>query len=142
MKKRFILISLCVMLGISGCTRDKGVIKGQDASPDAVPTLSPSYSVNGFDPGGTEYSGNLQLRPGAPGTYGMQWIITGSLQEGFGEVVGNQLLVRWRTVDGIDLHITGVSTYTITTEGELYGTRAVDGLQQTGTEKAFPNSTD
>ena len=129
---------------VSGCSsRDKGKITGNDASPEAVPALAASYSVNGVDPQGTEYSGNLQVRPGdAPGTYALQWIITGSIQEGFGQLQGNQLLVRWRTSDGIDLGVTGLTTYTITTEGEMYGPRTIDGVEKVGEEKAFPNPID
>ncbi len=129
---------------VGGCSRgDKGKIMGTDAPPDAVPALAASYSVNGVDPQGTEYSGNLQVRPGdAPGTYALQWIITGSIQEGLGRLQGNQLLVRWRTTDGIGPGVTGLTTYTITTEGEMYGPRSIDGVEKAGEEKAFPNPPD
>ncbi|HSN78477.1 MAG TPA: hypothetical protein VL334_25695 [Anaerolineae bacterium] len=143
--KKYLFVTLMISLAlVGGCSSgDKGKIKGTDASPDAVPVLAASYSVNGVDPQGTEYGGNLQVRPGdAPGTYALQWIITGSIQEGFGQVQGNQLLVRWRTSDGIGLGVTGVTTYTITTEGEMYGPRTVDGVEKAGEEKAFPNPPD
>lgn len=141
---RNILLSLLLLALLSGCSsRDKGQIQGADAPLGAVPALAASYSVNGVDPQGTEYGGNLQLRPGdAPGTYALQWIITGSIQEGFGLLQGNQLLVRWRTTDGIELGVTGLTTYTITTEGELYGPRTIDGVEKAGEEKAFPNPPD
>ena len=144
MKNVWVLSFLLVLALLSGCSsRDKGKIKGADASGDAVPPLAASYSVNGVDPQGTEYGGNLQVRPGdTPGTYALQWIITGSIQEGFGQVQGNQLLVRWRTTDGIGLGVTGLTTYTITTEGEMYGPRTVDGVEKAGEEKAFPNPPD
>jgi hypothetical protein len=139
-----LVVLLLILALLSGCSDDgEGEIKGADASPDAVPTLAASYSVNGVDPQGTEYSGNLQVRPGdAAETYALQWIITGSIQEGFGQVQGNQLLVRWRTSDGIDLGVTGLTTYTITTEGEMYGPRTIDGVERAGEEKAFPNPPD
>lgn len=143
--KKYLFAALMIGLAlVSGCSsRDKGQIKGADALAGAVPTLAASYTVNGVDPQGTEYSGNLQMRRGdAPGTYALQWIITGSVQEGFGLLQGNQLLVRWRTSDGIGLGVTGVTTYTITTEGELYGPRAIDGVKKLGEEKAFPNPPD
>lgn len=144
MAKRLSLVLLAALALLSACSnKDKGTIHGADADPAAVPTLAASYSVNGVDPRGTEYSGNLQVRPGAaPGTYALQWIITGSIQEGFGQVQGNQLLVHWRTTDSIRLDVTGVTTYTITTEGELYGPRTVDGVSEAGEERAFPNPPD
>lgn len=143
--KKYLAAALVLALALlSGCSDDgEGEIKGADASPDAVPTLAASYSVNGVDPQGAEYSGNLQVRPGeAPETYALQWIVTGSIQEGSGQLQGNQLLVRWRTSDGIGLGVSGVTTYTITTEGELYGPRTVDGVKKAGEEKAFPNPPD
>jgi hypothetical protein len=143
--KKYLAAALVLALALlSGCSDDgEGEIKGTDASPNAVPTLTASYTVNGVDPQGTEYSGNLQVRQGdAPDTYAFQWIITGSIQEGFGQLQGNQLLVRWRTSDRIDLGVTGMTTYTITTEGEMYGPRTVDGVEKAGEEKAFPNPAD
>jgi hypothetical protein len=142
-KLSFAVVLIALMLA-SGCSsRDKGQIKGADAPADAVPTLAASYSVNGVDPQGAEYSGNLQVRPGdVPGTYALQWIVTGSIQEGIGQIEGNRLLVRWRTIDSIGLSVTGVTTYTVTTEGEMYGPRTIDGVEKAGEEKAFPNPPD
>lgn len=144
MKLYTFLIALMALLLFTGCSsRDKGQIKGADAAIGAVPALAASYSVNGVDPMGTEYGGNLQVRPGeAPDTYALQWIITGSIQEGLGRLEGNQLLVRWRTVEGLSVGATGLTTYTITTAGELYGPRTVDGMDRVGEEKAFPNPAD
>ena len=81
--------------------RERAQIKGEDASPDALPTIVGSYSVNGFDPLGTEYGGNLTVAPAdAADQYKLQWIITGSIQEGDGRVDGNKLMVQWRTIRG------------------------------------------
>jgi hypothetical protein len=120
--------------------RERSQIRGDDASPEALPTIVGSYSVNGFDPLGTEYGGNLTIAPGdAAGQYRMQWIITGSIQEGLGRIDGNQLFVEWRTVEGMGPGARGVTTYTVTTLGELYGLRHVDGQSKLGRENAFPN---
>lgn len=98
MSKHVLIALLLTLALLSACSsQEKGKIQGADAAPAALPTLATSYSVNGVDPRGTDYGGNLQVRPGAaPGTYALQWIITGSIQEGFGQV-RNQLLVHRRT---------------------------------------------
>ena len=141
MKRNVLVVTCLFMLTLSACTmRERAQIKGKDASPDALPTIVGSYSVNGFDPLGTEYGGNLTVAPAeAADQYKLQWIITGSIQEGEGRVEGNKLIVQWRTVPSIGPGATGVTTYTITTEGELYGPRQVEGQAKLGSENAFPN---
>ena len=136
------LALLAVLLLLAACTArsaTKGKITGADAQPGAVLNIVGSYSVNGEDPIGTEYGGNLTIKPGAtPTEYLLQWIVTGSIQEGSGKLDGNKLHVEWRTVEGIKPS-SGVTTYIITTKRELYGDRAVTGLPKIGTERAFPN---
>ena len=141
MKRNVLVVTCLFMLTLSACTmRERAQIKGTDASPDALPTIVGSYSVNGFDPLGTEYGGNLTVEPAeAADQYNLQWIITGSIQEGEGRVEGNKLIVQWRTVPSIGPGATGLTTYTITTEGELYGQRQVEGQVKLGRENAFPN---
>jgi hypothetical protein len=136
------LALLSIILLLAACcarSTSKGKITGADAQPGAVPDVVGSYSVNGLDPIGTEYGGNLTIKPGAtPDEYQLQWIVTGSIQEGIGKLNGNKLRVEWRTVEGIKPS-SGVTTYTVTTKRELYGDRAVTGSPKSGTEKAFPN---
>ena len=141
MKRNVLVVTCLFVLTLSACTmRERAQIKGTDASPDALPTIVGSYSVNGFDPLGTEYGGNLTVAPAeAAYQYKLQWIITGSIQEGEGRVEGNKLIVQWRTVPSIGPGATGLTTYTITTEGELYGQRQVEGQVKLGRENAFPN---
>jgi hypothetical protein len=145
MRRHFLLALLLVLvLTLGACSsRDRGKIKGADASPDAVPSLLGTYAVNGVDPLGVEYGGTLSIMPGpGPTQYALQWIVTGSIQEGIGIVRGNQLLVEWRTIEGMGNGASGVTTYTITTEGELYGARTVVGQERAGQEDAFPNDYD
>ena len=136
------LVLLSIVLLLAACSARstiKGKITGADAQPGAVPDIVGAYSVNGLDPIGTEHGGNLTIKPGAsPTEYLLQWIVTGSIQEGSGKLDGNKLRVDWRTVEGIK-PANGVTTYTITTKRELYGDRAVTGLPKIGTERAFPN---
>lgn len=130
-----------VMVTLAACSlRERGQIRGADASPDALPALVGTYAVNGFDPLGVEYGGTLAIEPGeGPDRYRLHWIVTGSLQEGTARTVGNQLLAQWQTVAGLEIQAQGVATYTITTLGELYGQRKVFGLNGLGRENAFPN---
>jgi hypothetical protein len=142
MKPSFHLLTLlaCLALVMAACTaRGQKTTLGADADPAAVPTLNGNYAVNGVDPSGTEYSGTLSIMPGASTSeYKLQWIVVGSIQEGVGTVSGNQLLVEWQALEGTT-NARGTATYTITVNGELYGTRSVEGLEAEGTETAFPN---
>ncbi len=135
----FILTVVIVMLAACSA-RERGQIKGADATPGALPPLVGTYAINGFDPLGVEYGGTLAIEAGEnPDQYRLHWIVTGSLQEGTGRTVGNQLLVQWQTIAGLEIQAQGVATYTITTLGELYGQRKVFGLDGLGRENAFPN---
>ena len=141
MKRSFIFLltsSPFLALGLAAC-RGKGEV-GPAAPPDAVPEIIGSYSVNGFDPLGTEYGGNLTITAGdTAGTYNLQWIVTGSIQEGNGRLEGNTLHVQWKTISGSAGQSHGTAAYTVTVNGELVGTRTVEGHTGEGTETAFPN---
>lgn len=136
--KTMLILTIFLMLGLAAC-REKGDI-GPDAPPDAVPDITGSYSVNGFDPLGTEYGGNLTITAGdTPDTYHLQWIVTGSIQEGNGRLEGNTLHVEWTTVSSAAGQSSGTAAYTVTVNRELHGIRTVEGHSGEGTEKAFPN---
>lgn len=134
----FMLLILTIFLGLTACKEKKEL--GADAPPDAVPEIIGSYSVNGFDPLGTEYGGNLIITAGETSdTYHLQWIVTGSVQEGNGRLEGNTLYIEWTTVSSAAGQSTGTTIYTVTVDGELYGTRFVNGYPNEGTETAYPN---
>ena len=110
-----------------------------DADPNNLPNLVGTYVVNGIDPLGDEYGGHLTITPGnEPGTYYLQWIVVGGIQEGLGIVKGNHLLVEWQTIEGLK-DTTGTAVFTITETGQLYGIRTADGLEGEGQEHAYPN---
>jgi hypothetical protein len=141
--KRFIItiltITILLALFLTACGDEEGVV-GAPAPLDAVPEIVGSYSVNGFDPLGTEYGGNLTVTPGdQAGAYKLQWIVTGSIQEGNGRLEGNTLQVEWSAVSSISDQSHGTATYTVTVNGELVGQRFVEGHPGEGTETAFPN---
>ena len=138
---RPLLVLLCVgVLALSACGADEASSLAPDAVPGSVPDLVGSYVVNGFDPLGTEYGGHLTITAGnGLNRYELQWIITGSIQEGTASLEGNRLVVEWSTVEGLNRDAAGAAEYTVTEAGELYGTRTVVGSEETGTEEAFPN---
>lgn len=138
--RRPLLILVLALVFLSGCGEDEGSNLAPDAASGNVPNLLGSYVVNGFDPLGTEYSGHLTITHGTGlNRYDLQWIITGSIQEGTASLEGNQLLVEWSIVEGLNADASGTAVYTVTEAGELYGTRTVAGSDETGTEEAFPN---
>jgi hypothetical protein len=136
-----LLLTLLVLVLASCSGKEPPLITGDDASPDAIPNLVGTYALNGIDQAGKKYGGLLTIKAGAqPEEYQLEWIITGAIQEGTGKVVGNQLQAEWRNIEGMKGEAHGVAVYTITTKGELYGTRTADGLEGEGTETAFPNA--
>ena len=142
--KQYILTVLALfnlVLTLPACTaREGSQAHGPPAPLDAVPDIAGTYVVNGFDPLGTEYGGHLTITNGdTSDTYLLQWIVTGSVQEGAGTLEGNQLRVRWQTVADAADESEGEAVYTVTVDGVLMGTRTVEGFDEEGTETAFPN---
>lgn len=96
-----------------------------------------TYVVNGVDPTGVEYSGTVTIRP-AGSDYVVQWLVTGSIQEGSGRLVGDRLIVEWETVTDARGVSSGTAEYVIGDDGVLRGERSVDGVDDVGTEEIFP----
>jgi hypothetical protein len=139
MRRLVPVLVVCLVL-LSGCGEDDAGNLAPDADPGSVPNFLGSYVVNGLDPLGTEYGGHLTITEGEGlNRFHLQWIITGSVQEGTASLVGNKLEVEWRIVDGFNRDARGTTEYTVTEAGELYGTRTVVGRDEVGTEEAFPN---
>jgi hypothetical protein len=137
--KRY-MIAIILLFSIFGCTaRNKPGKMGSDADPTNIPDLVGTYVVNGVDPIGDEYGGHLTISAGEKtGTYNLQWIVTGGIQEGLGVVKGNQLLVEWHSIEGATL-ARGTAKFTITETGQLHGTRTSEYLAGEGQEQAYPN---
>jgi len=134
------LMLLSLMIALAGCA-GRGQITGRDADPAAISDLTGEYAVNGSDPAGNEFGGRLSILPGgASGHYLLHWIINESIQDGTGNVEGNQLKVTWHSTPGNAAQsVQGTASFTITDKGELYGTRTVAGASNVWQEKAFPN---
>jgi hypothetical protein len=137
--KRISILILLLMLALSACGRTPATL-APDAPADNVPSIIGEYAVNGFDPMKEEYGGRLTITAGDnPNEYKMQWIISGGIHAGVGILEGNQLKVTWEVLTGPVDTVTGTGAYTVTVNGELYGTRSIDGTEPPGTETAYPN---
>ena len=125
-----VTIALLLALLAGGCAIPEESFDG---------TLEGDYYINGVDPQGIEYSGLLTITATAePDHYGMQWIITGSVQEGIGRVEGDRLFAEWDAIEGYDTVSYGTAAYTISANGELRGERVISGQEGAGREEAFP----
>jgi hypothetical protein len=138
--KRYLFILLLLALLATACSsRNEPGEMAPDADPNNLPDLVGTYVINGIDPLGDQYGGHLTIMPGdEPGTYHLQWIVVGGIQEGLGIVKGNQLMVEWQTIEGVK-DATGIAVFTITETGQLYGIRTAEGLEEEGEEQAYPN---
>ncbi len=98
-----------------------------------------TYTVNGTDAVGIEYSGTVVIdATDEADLYAVQWIITGSIQEGVGRLTGDRLEVTWRSVtEPRDGGSSGTAVYTVQSDGDLVGTRTIDGVDGVGTEEIF-----
>lgn len=123
-------IALILGLLVGGCAIPEEAFDG---------SVDGDYYINGIDPQGVEYSGLLTITgTDDPSQYRMQWIITGSVQEGVGRVDDGRLLVEWDAIEGYDTESKGTADYEILDNGELRGERTISGQTGTGTEEAFP----
>lgn len=91
------------------------------------------WLVNGVDSFGMEYSGSLAIRSDGDG-YGLEWIVTGALISGTGNLDGDVLEATW-TSGAADRAAAGSASYTLV-EDELIGVIRTDGTSGAGTETA------
>jgi hypothetical protein len=139
--KKTIGILILLALSLTACSgRPTPAPLGADAPADAVPDIVGSYALNATDPSGEEYGGTLTIFPGdKPNEYKIQWLVTGAVHEGVGILAGNQFTVTWETVMDTEVYLNGTGQYTVTVNGELYGTRAIEGIEAPAVETAYPN---
>ena len=132
MRRTLTAVVLLAVAALSACTPNP--IEGTD-TPDEV---GGDYFVNGTDPRGTEYSGQLTITEvSRTGQYDLQWIITGSVQTGSGRFDGEILEADWETVSGA-FQAQGTIVYELQDDGRLVGVRTQDGFDEEGEEEAFP----
>jgi hypothetical protein len=138
--KRISILILLFAISLSACGRKPPAPLSADAPADNVPNIIGSYALNANDPTGEQYGGTLSVFAGdAPNEYKLQWLVSGGIHEGSGTLDGNQLTFTWHSVSGTDQDVSGNGVYTVTVNGELYGIRYIDGVEEPGTESAYPN---
>ncbi len=141
MKRILILLVLLVTLTACG-RRGEPAPLGADAPADNVPDIVGEYALNAEDFMHEEYGGTLIITAtGKPNEYQFQWLVSGGIQEGIGKLEGNKINVTWKSVDtGAGESLSGTASYTVTVNGELYGTRTIEGVMEEPTkETAYPN---
>lgn len=104
------------------------------------PGIAGTYVVNGVDPIDVEYSGTVTIVERSGSDYDMEWIITGTIQRGTGQLVGDRLTVEWDTVVSARGESSGTAEYIVGDDGVLRGTRTVDGVDESGTEEIYPEA--
>ena len=124
------IVVLTGALAASGC-----VFPVQESNDDGG--IEGTYYMNGVDPDGIEYGGQMIVTRERNDDYTIDWIITGSIQRGVGEFDGRVLEVEWETVEGLN-RSNGTGSYELQPDGSLIGERNVEGVQGTATEEAFP----
>jgi hypothetical protein len=102
-------------------------------------SLAGTYTINGVDHLGTEYSGTVTIVDGpSPDRYEIEWVVTGAIQQGTGLLEGQTLTADWASVASAAPG-SGRTVYTIADDGALVGQRFVDGVTEPGTETLFPD---
>lgn len=139
--KRISILIVLIAIVLTACAPRKPAPLGADAPADNVPNILGSYALNANDPTGEQYGGTLTVFASeAADEYKLQWLVSGDIQEGVGTLKGNQLTFTWHSIPGTDQDISGSGTYTVTVNGELYGVRYISGVEEPGTEAAYPNA--
>ncbi len=124
-----VMIYSCALPGDLAVGRDDG------------DTLAGTYTVNGVDPTGVEYSGTVVITP-AEGRdrYTIEWIITGAIHTGTAVVRGDEVTAEWRTIASGGGTGAGTARYTVEADGSLVGTRLVDGVDEPAVEEILPEA--
>jgi len=109
------------------------------ADTDSGDGLAGTYTVNGTDPSGVEYSGTVVVTAADdPDRYDIEWIVTGGIHRGTAVRSGHRLVVEWEAVASVGDTRSGTAGYDILADGRLIGSRYFDGFDRPGSEEIFP----
>ncbi len=102
--------------------------------------IAGTYTVNGVDATGLEYSGTVVITSTDDADrYDVEWIITNAIQAGSGLVEGSTFTATWTTSAAVE-PASGRSVYEITDDGRLVGQRFLDTGGEPATEELFPEA--
>ncbi len=120
-----------VLAAATGCSEPgTAVVDGEG--------ITGTYTVNGIDARGEEYSGTVVIEATDTGDeYLIRWLVTGAIQEGTGVLRDNVFEVDWSTISAPAGDARGTARYTLADNGDLTGTRTIDGVDGVGTETIF-----
>ena len=109
---------------------------------DVGPGLAGTYVVNGTDPVGVEYSGTVTIgATDQPNVYGIEWLVTGGIQQGTGRLTGDVFEGTWTGVGAERGSSTsGTFRYTVGSDHVLRGVRTVDGVAGEAAEEILPGN--
>ncbi len=105
---------------------------------DSEDGIAGTYTVNGINPIGEEYSGTAVIVATDVG-FDIEWIVTGAIQQGTGTLDGVTLTTAWEATSAA-AGGSGRSIYTLEADGSLVGQRFIDGVDGSGTETLFPDA--
>ena len=100
--------------------------------------IAGTYTVNGVDPTGLEYSGTAVIVAVDDG-FDVEWIVTGVIQRGTGSLDGDTFAVVWEATSSATGG-SGRSIYGVQPDGRLVGERFIDGVDEPGSEELFPDA--
>ncbi|HRW39588.1 MAG: hypothetical protein KDB04_09975 [Acidimicrobiales bacterium] len=100
--------------------------------------LAGTYTLNGTDLDGSEFSGTVVITgTDEPATYEVRWLVTEALLEGTATRSGDEVDVTWHATAGSSSDARGTGRYEIDGDGNLDGSRTVDGLDGTIDETIY-----
>ena len=105
---------------------------------DSEDGIAGTYTVNGLNPLGEEYSGTAVIVATDSG-FDVEWIVTGVIQRGTGNLEGSTFTTTWEATSAA-AGGAGRSIYVIQSDGSLVGERFIDGVDEPGTEELFPEA--
>ena len=94
--------------------------------------ISGDYIVNGINPNGTSYTGDVNITKAGDG-YTIRWVIEEESMHGLGKFDGNTYHVKWEASGE-----TGEAIYMLASNGILKGAWTTDGEAGQGTEELIP----